>query len=633
MKNCRLKWPGAVAAALILVAGLQLHAATVLVSSDIGTDTTWVNTNEYVLTTAIFVTNAATLTIQPGTVVRGYRDGTVIIGTNPPAPGTLIISRGSKLIAKGTPTQPIVMTTTNDNTYLGPNPTSMTGSPPWNVANNNRGRQWGGLILLGRTYLAYEDVPGPTGTRFVQIEGLQPYGFKSEYGGNDDDDNSGELEFISIRYGGFVIGANNEVNGLTMGAVGRNTKIRHIEVMNNVDDAFEWFGGTVDCKYLLAWNCTDDQFDWDEGYRGRLQFLMAIHGAITIGPSSPEVSDRGFECDGANVDNAAMPHSCPTIYNATIIGLGRNSTNLRNSLCHMRDASAGRIYNSMFLDFGGAAGIIQGSVTEAIPSSARFTLSNYYNSAYYTHTVEAGARMLEWKNNLWWNFTSNFFVGAVRGSTNQMTPYVEAAYRGEPHLAYPAFSDVTLSNIYLGHTGAYPFGSPTNLPIAELIRSAHTNFGSGVSNVIGGRTYFPVEYVDPRAKTNYLNVGKLPPSDGFFTPVQMLGAFGTRNWAKWTLASYLGVLDAGPTFSDYSSFDDNFALSGISHTVPPFAPMAVVSFPTVAGQLYQVERAATPFGPWTNLGTLAGSGGIDAFPDMSPLPGEAYYRLVTALTP
>ncbi len=622
----------AVVAAALITLGSRADAATIMINTDISTDTTWVNTNEYVLQTAVFVTNGATLTIQPGTVVRGFRDGTVVIGTNPVAPGVLIISRGSKLIAKGTPTQPIVMTTTNDNTYLGPNPLSMTGSPPWNVANNSRARQWGGLILLGRTYVAYQDVPGPTGTRFVQIEGLQPYGDKSEYGGNDDDDNSGELEFISIRYGGYVIGANNEVNGLTMGAVGRNTKIRHIEVANNVDDAFEWFGGTVDGKYLFAWNCTDDQFDWDEGYRGRLQFLMAIHGVITIGPSAPEVSDRGFECDGANVDNAAMPQSCPTIYNSTIIGLGRHTTNLRNSLLHMRDASAGRIYNSMFLDFGGAAGLIQGSVTEAIPSSARFTISNYYNSAYYTHTVEPGSKMLEFQNNLWWNFASNFFVGALRGSTTQMTPYVEAAYRPEPHMPYPAFTDLSLSNTYLGYTGPYPFADATNLPITALIRSCHP-FGSGVSNVIGGRTYFPVEYVDPRPKTNYLNVGKLPPSDGFFTPVRMLGAFGSRNWAQWTLAAYLGVLDAGPTFADYSSFDDNLALSGINHTVPPFAPMAIVSFPTAAGQLYGVERAATPFGPWTNIGTLAGTGGIVNHPDMAPLPGEAYYRLVTALTP
>ncbi|MCS6770609.1 MAG: hypothetical protein NZ740_01120 [Kiritimatiellae bacterium] len=613
--------------------GFRADAAQILVSGNIGTDTTWVNTNEYILTTAIFVTNGATLTIQPGTVVRGYRDGTLQIGTNPPAPGTLIISRGSKLIAKGTPSQPIVMTTTNDDFYLGPNPLTMLGTSPWNVANNNRARQWGGLILLGRTYVAYEDVPGPTGTRFVQIEGLQPYGSISEYGGNDDNDNSGELEYISIRYGGYVLGANNEVNGLTMGAVGRNTKIRQIEVAYNVDDGFEWFGGTVDGKYLLAWNCTDDQFDWDEGYRGRLQFIMAIQGSITIGPPSPEVSDRGFECDGANVDNRAMPHSCPTIYNATIIGLGRHAANLRNSLCHMRDASAGRIYNSMFLDFGGAAGLIQGSLTETNPSSALFTLSNYYNSAFYTHSVEPGAKMLEFKNNLWWNFNSNFFVGAARGSTNQMTPYVEAAYRGEPHYAYPAFTDTTLSNIYLGYSGPYPFGDATNLPIMALIRSAHTNLGSGVSNYIGGRTYYPVEYVDPRPKTNYLHAGRLPPSDGFFTPVQMIGAFGSRNWAYWTLTARLGVLDAGTNHVDYSAFEDNLLVSGINHTVPPFAPIAFVSFPTAAGETYTVERAATPFGPWTPIGTIVGTGSQVTYSDMTPLPTEGYYRLVTALTP
>lgn len=619
--------------AALAVAALRAEAATVYVTNHIGVDTTWVNTNEYVLTTAVFVTNGATLTIQPGTVIRGVRDGIVQIGTNPPAPGTLIISRGSKLIAKGTPAQPIVMTTTNDDFYLGPNPLSATGTPPWNVANNGVGRQWGGLIVLGRTYLAYQD-PMPTGTRYVQIEGLQPYGSLSEYGGNNDDDDSGEMEFISIRYGGYVLGTDNEVNGLTLGAVGRGTKIRHIEVMNNVDDAFEWFGGTVDTKYLLAWNTTDDTFDWDEGFRGRGQFWFGIQGYLTIGPPTPEVSDRGLECDGANKGNASMPQSCPTVYNMTLIGLGRHSGNLRNTVAYFRDASAGRIYNSLFLDFGGAAGLIQGSLSETAVSSALFTQSNYYNSAYYTHVVEAGSKMLEFKNNIWWNINSNFFVGAARGSTNQMTPYVESAYRGEPHYAYPAFSDASLSNQYWGYTGPYPFGDPTNLPIMTLIRSAHTNWGSGASNVIGGRVYYPVEVVNPLINTSQyphlLMAGRVPPADGFFTPVNMIGAFGTRNWAQWTLAARIGLIDAGQVFSDYSSFDDNFEVTGVA---APVVTNVQVIFPTAAGQQYVVERASTPAGPWTAIGTISGTGSLITFTDTSPLPDQGYYRLSSSLSP
>jgi hypothetical protein len=168
------------------------------------------------------------------------------------------------------------------------------------------------------------------------------------------------------------------------------------------------------------------------------------------------------------------------------------------------------------------------------------------------------------------------------------------------------------------------------VPITALIRAAHTNLGSGVSNVVGGRTYWPVEYVDPRPKAAYLNSGRMPPSDGFFTPVNFVGAFGTRNWAKWTLAAYIGILDAGPTFSDYSSFDDNLSVANImiSGTAPQIA------FPSAAGQSYNIERATSVFGPWTVIGSTNSPGGTITFTDPSPPSDEnVFYRLTSALVP
>ncbi len=621
----RLKTTGA---AFVLFACLFASASgqtTNVINQDISVDTTWSNHITYVLNGAIFVTNGATLTIQPGTLIRAVQDGNVIPGSTNPAPGTLIISRGSKIMANGTKNQPIVFTNLEDDHYVGPNPTA--GSAPWNVPNNGRSRSAGGVILLGNTYLAHTDAIA-TGTRTVQIEGLQPYGAASTYGGNNDADHSGEMSYWSIRYGGFVLGADNEINGLTMGAVGSQTKIEHIEVFQNKDDGFEWFGGTVNTKYLVSWCNADDSFDWDEGFRGKGQFWLAVQGPLS---TQNDASDKGVEADGANVGDANKPNACPTIYNATMIGLGHKGTNfnrLVNTAVHQRDSSAGRFYNSMFLDFAGAAGLIEGAVGGS-DDSANYTQSNYVNTAFYTH--ETGGKMLEYLNNVYWNIRTNYFPGFAAVSNNGSVAFHgSSGDAAKAHLAYGVFTDAALSNKYFAENSSYPYGDATNLPIRDIVRTSHPEFGSGLDVTFSGNTYHPIEIVDPRITTNAAVLAQIPaprtpPADGFFTPVSMIGAFGTRNWASWTLADRQGTLDLlGAVEEDYSA--DEQLPPEISDALTTYT----VSFPTQAGNSYNVEWADNVSGPWVNLASVVATQTTTyVYTDTRPMITARYYRLTT----
>src|SRR5262249_3090563 len=132
----------------------------------------------------------------------------------------------------------------------------------------------------------------PTGLNQKQMEGLTagfPGDTKVLYGGANDNDDSGGVHFCSLRYGGPVLGLGNELNGLSLGAIGRETDMDHIEIMNNVDDGIETWGGTVNLKYLSIWNIGDDNFDVDEGYRGKVQFLLAVQGYSLDAPQGSGV--------------------------------------------------------------------------------------------------------------------------------------------------------------------------------------------------------------------------------------------------------------------------------------------------------------------------------------------------------
>jgi hypothetical protein len=188
---------------------------------------------------------------------------------------------------------------------------------------------WGGLVILG-------EAPTNNATE-TRIEGI-PKDYNAYYGGEKADDNSGVLTYVSVRHGGTDIGQGNEINGISFGAVGSGTTVHHIEVIANVDDGVEWFGGTVQCKYLLVSYCGDDSYDYDEGFDGKGQFWAAIQ--------SDDAGGRLGEHDGGSGDTeASEPYATPEIYNATYIGKG-------DDLITFRDNAGGTYANSIFANTG-----------------------------------------------------------------------------------------------------------------------------------------------------------------------------------------------------------------------------------------------------------------------------------------
>jgi hypothetical protein len=260
----------------------------VYVSSNITESTTWETGKVYVLTSRIAVTNAATLTIQPGVIVKGEA-GT---GANATA---LIVARGAKLNAEGTASQPIIFTSIADEIQPG-----QVASPNLDATMNGL---WGGLIVLG-----YAKISADAET--AQIEGIPASDPNGLYGGTNDSDNSGIIKYISIRHGGANIGEGNEINGLTLGGVGNGTVIENVEVVGNQDDGIEWFGGSVHVKNVIVWNSSDDAIDTDQAWSGTLDNFVVI----CVPGSNP--TDHALEIDGPEGTYIAGH----TIQNGTIKG-------------------------------------------------------------------------------------------------------------------------------------------------------------------------------------------------------------------------------------------------------------------------------------------------------------------------
>lgn len=262
----------------------------------------------YVLDGLVFVNSGQTLTIEPGTVIKG-RPGT---GENASA---LVVARGGTINAEGTATEPIIFTYQGDDL----NGVDQTEA------------EWGGLIILGDASL--NSTPGESA-----IEGISTSENRGLYGGSNDSHDAGTLTYVSIRNGGSDIGADNEINGLTLGGVGSGTTIDFVEIFYNKDDGIEYFGGTVGVTHLVVAYCGDDAIDYDEGYRGVNQFAFVYQG--------PSRGDRGGEHDGGTSPEDGMPYATPQFWNVTSIG------NSGNRVMTMRDNAGGTYNNGIFAEYG-----------------------------------------------------------------------------------------------------------------------------------------------------------------------------------------------------------------------------------------------------------------------------------------
>jgi hypothetical protein len=277
-----------------------------------GTGTiTWHKSRDYLLEGLVFVNDGQTLTIEPGTVIRAKTG-------QGSAASALIVARGGTIIAEGTSAEPIIFTCENDD---------LRGS----IQVDAKGL-WGGVIILGTARLNNQYGEN-------HIEGIPLSEPRATYGGFSDDHSAGTFRYVSIRHAGTNIGEGNEINGLTLGGVGSGTIIDHVEVISNADDGFEYFGGTVNARYLIAYACHDDAFDYDEGYHGMGQFWVGIQDS--------QDGSQLLEANGGSYPENGRPLSAPVLYNLTLVEGGVD--NERSQATFTRNA-AGWLANSILLN-------------------------------------------------------------------------------------------------------------------------------------------------------------------------------------------------------------------------------------------------------------------------------------------
>ncbi len=251
----------------------------IVITENISVDTKWEAGKVYELGGRITVLSGATLTIEAGTIIKGQA-GT---GANATA---LLVARGAKLMAEGTDKAPIIFTSLADEISPADVAAGKFASP--NLDPDIDGL-WGGVLILGKAPIS---VSGDA--KEVQIEGIPTSDQNGLYGGTDAADNSGVIKYISIRHGGANIGSGNEINGLTLGAVGSGTVVENIEVIANQDDGIEWFGGTVNVKNVVILNVNDDAIDTDQAWSGTLEnFVVITPGDHCFELDGPEGSMKG----------------------------------------------------------------------------------------------------------------------------------------------------------------------------------------------------------------------------------------------------------------------------------------------------------------------------------------------------
>ncbi len=675
-------------------------------------DVRFTKDNVYILDKPIYVDAGAILTIEPGTIVRG--EEAIVPGVNGTLdPGVLIIGRGCKLIANGTPEEPIVFTSLED-PYV-PEVPGMPSTIPTDAQQDDplvgatAGIQpmngddyapdgptgdngfaydalWGGLVMLGEVRVAWENETGddwqnsasddPTtggqvgdGANF--IEGLDKQDGIGIYGGNaDNDDNSGTVRFCSFRYAGFVIVDGNEINALTTGGVGTGTVLEFLEVFNQKDDDFEWFGGTVNSKYLAGCFGGDDGFDTDQGYQGKGQFYMLIKdntGEREFGqnPTATGRGDRGDnmgEHDGPETDgsgNRGKPYSVWKTWNATMIGrgpgLGVPSDDNRGP--NFKSGGGGSYINSIFLEFEDAGIAVDGSNPTVAPIQGfanqtgnaveRFVWERDFGGEFnaFNGAGDAGDGDSVLRNNFWWSCgvpgavstwdemmqwlrhdeddfpgnpvfggpsnpepLANYFLDAISGGAATVTdPYTATPHNVVELPYYQAVGAPSPSGV----TGRFVEDHGNSLDTDPALVAVYRLNNNGIAP----------DTLDPRlsqgsparaagADANY----DLPPNDGFYTQVSFRGAFQDNLWLKgWSIMDRDGV--SSTTGLNVLSADANPATPVVSLDIDPNDDSALISFDTENGIDYSVECSQDNGKSFTPIGIVNGNGASQTVDD------------------
>ncbi len=490
--------------------------------------------NTYILDKKIYIPSGQTITIQPGTVIKGAANAT------PAEASALVIERGAQIIANGTESCPIVFTAQAD---------PMDGTYPI----SNKG-MWGGVVLLGKAYnnlTLAANGPFTVGTAgklavadgLGTVEGFQTTNTQDQFGANltagetfNDNDNSGILRYVSIRHSGAILALGGEINGLTLASVGRATTVEHVEIVSCADDNIEIFGGTVNLKYCTTLFGNDDMYDWDLGWTGKAQFLFGMKSDNTFSADN----DNGFEMDSDDNKSNNLVRSRPVIYNATIMGNSKSTTNTDNTslagIC-AKELTEGEINNSIFANFKNGMNIqksISGNRSYAAGGEAWHNWTNIAGPA--SATAGNGSQSLKIKCNTFVGVTTPITINASGSNSGTGTPQAVGS------ADYTQFVTTDMNDIVVGNT----------LPgfNYEFTVNSTTNLFSVKNDVIPNPA---------------LSITGCPtaPVDGFFEPAPYRGAFSSeagQNWlSDWSYSQVLGAtqgLTACPTDLNFDGTTD-----------------------------------------------------------------------------
>jgi hypothetical protein len=490
----------------------------------------------WVLDQKVYVPNGVTLTIDPGTVIKGAS------AVDPLLASALIVERGGKIIADGTSSCPIVFTAADDD---------MSGS--YSLTNVGK---WGGVVILG---IASNNLNfalnGPTkgtcitGDGIGFIEGFNAANSWNHYGAGpadvnfptpNDNDNSGIFRYVSVRHAGALIVNGNELNGISLGSVGRGTKFEHVEVVAAADDNIEAFGGTVNLKYCSTLFGDDDMLDWDQGFSGKVQFYFAMACDSILRPGTNlATTDNGFESDAddQSAATATSNHSQPVIYNVTMIGNGHiipKADNTGPAAIQAKELTGGEIYNSVFANFRSGLHLANARSTVAKGGDA---YDQWTNNAANPYLVANGGKAqyqaLKVKNNTFINCGDK----TAFGNQKSYPITTGAMVSGKNPALYKNFTAVTAADT------AQFFTTDGNVAIASL---------PGIDWTIGFSADFST-LTNPYHATplNNLTSTITAPADGFFSPVSYRGAFDASkkdNWLSgWAQMQVQSLQNSNPT--------------------------------------------------------------------------------------
>jgi hypothetical protein len=446
--------------------GTGTGGQTITLRGRIDTNITLTSNNNYIIEGLTYMVNNATLTIQPGTTIKGNFTGSNV--------AALIITRGAKIVANGSANAPIVFTSAS--------PTPRSGD-------------WGGIVICGRARVNSSSSAG-AGTYLVE-GGINNSFNDGIAGGTNDDDSSGVMRYVRIDYAGYAFNPDQEINSLTLAAVGRKTVIEYIQVSYAKDDAYEWFGGSVNCKYLVSYKTQDDDFDTDLGYSGTVQFGIIFRDSAIADISRSEAFESDNDPNGTN----ATPQTNAIFSNITVLGPRANLNNIGNSLylsaVQVRRNTAISIFNSVFM--GWSVGILMDD------SRGRRTWRNVMDSVL--------------------RFRGNLIAGCATpfGYSDSSTASGLNAAAVQAHFMQPFYSNSILTNNeQVGYTRPFDYNNPDFSPFA----SANINipgFPSGPNPITNGHSF-----TDPKLASN-----------PYITPVNFRGGIGPagelNSWYKgWT---------------------------------------------------------------------------------------------------